>query len=169
MPVGASYLDETLGAWRDVRYGFIAELGSIPASQMGFRPDPGARSVRELVRHTLEVACMAVGELGRPDTDFKRVPWPDLLAMYGGHVAGATTRKDLIQLMGRQMTEAERTLRKAGELALGQFITNFDGTRWTKLQWLHHTIAHEMYHRGQLALYVRLLGRVPALTRTIGA
>ena len=168
MPVGASYLDETLGAWRDVREGMIAELESIPASQMGYRPGKGARSARELVQHILEVACMAAGELGRPDTDFKRVPWPDLLAMYGSHVARAKTRKDLATLMERQMKDAERTLRKAGELELGQFITNFDGTRWTKLQWLHHAIAHEMYHRGQLALYVRLLGRVPALTRVIG-
>ena len=169
MPTGASYLDETLGAWRDVREGLVDEVTSIPASQLGFRPAPGARSVRELVHHVLEVACMAVGELGRPDTDFKRVPWPDLLAMYGAHIARAKTRKDLVDLMERQLTDAERTLRAAGELALAQFITTFDGSRWTKLQWLHHAIAHEMYHRGQLALYVRLLGRVPALTRKIGA
>ena len=32
---------------------------------------------------------------------------------------------------------------------------------------MNHGIAHEEYHRGQLALYARLLGRVPALTRLI--
>jgi uncharacterized damage-inducible protein DinB len=28
-------------------------------------------------------------------------------------------------------------------------------------------VAHESYHRGQIALYVRQMGRVPALTQRI--
>jgi uncharacterized damage-inducible protein DinB len=35
------------------------------------------------------------------------------------------------------------------------------------LAWLQHGIAQEMYHRGQLVLYERLLGIEPALTRRI--
>jgi DinB family len=37
----------------------------------------------------------------------------------------------------------------------------------TRLAWLCHGISHEMYHRGQLALYQRLLGIEPALTKRI--
>ena len=37
----------------------------------------------------------------------------------------------------------------------------------TRLAWMNHGIAHEEYHRGQIALYARLLGRVPALTQKI--
>ncbi|MBI1723113.1 MAG: hypothetical protein HYR48_04310, partial [Gemmatimonadetes bacterium] len=43
----------------------------------------------------------------------------------------------------------------------------FDGRQGTKLAWVQHGIAQEWYHRGQLALYARLLGLVPALTRRI--
>jgi uncharacterized damage-inducible protein DinB len=32
---------------------------------------------------------------------------------------------------------------------------------------MHHGISHEEYHRGQLALYARLFGEVPALTKAI--
>jgi uncharacterized damage-inducible protein DinB len=120
-----------------------------------------------VVQHIVEVACMTAGELGRADTNFKRVPWPELLEMYAGHVARAKSRKDLVALLTSQMADAERQLRKVGQLGFEQFIENFDGSHWTKMQWLHHAIAHEMYHRGQLALYLRLSGRVPALTRRI--
>ncbi|MFN2386233.1 MAG: DinB family protein [Thermoanaerobaculia bacterium] len=48
-----------------------------------------------------------------------------------------------------------------------QFINRFDGQKGTRLAWMNHGIAHEEYHRGQLALYARLLGRTPALTRRI--
>jgi uncharacterized damage-inducible protein DinB len=48
-----------------------------------------------------------------------------------------------------------------------QTIARFDGERGTRLAWLQHGIAQEMYHRGQLAVYARLLGEVPALTKQV--
>jgi uncharacterized damage-inducible protein DinB len=48
-----------------------------------------------------------------------------------------------------------------------QMITRFDGERGSRLAWMNHGISHEEYHRGQLALYARLAGRVPALTQLI--
>ena len=60
-----------------------------------------------------------------------------------------------------------RQIQGAGELAMLQTIKRFDGQPWTRLAWMQHGIAHEEYHRGQLALYVRLLGRTPALTQLI--
>jgi uncharacterized damage-inducible protein DinB len=39
--------------------------------------------------------------------------------------------------------------------------------RGTKLAWLQHGIAQEMYHRGLLTLSERLMGLEPALTRRI--
>ena len=57
--------------------------------------------------------------------------------------------------------------RQACELHMLQHITRFDGEQGTRLAWMNHGIAHEEYHRGQLALYARLVGRVPALTQLI--
>ena len=65
------------------------------------------------------------------------------------------------------MREAERRFKQAGDLDLWQYLERFDGKAGTKMQWLHHGIAQEMYHRGQLALYARLLGLEPALTKRI--
>jgi uncharacterized damage-inducible protein DinB len=39
-----------------------------------------------------------------------------------------------------------------------------DGNQVTKTAMLDFTLAHEMYHRGQLTVYQRLLGIEPALT-----
>ena len=56
---------------------------------------------------------------------------------------------------------AEQAMRdaRAAERALGK--------KGTKLAWVHHGLAHEEYHRGQLAVYERLMGIEPALTRMI--
>lgn len=164
----ASFLDETLDAWWDVRRGIIAEVKNIPGGRFDFRPTPEVRSVRELVQHVLEVSMMMTGELTRPDTDLHRAPWPELLNLYAGPAHAAETKTDLLKLLRAQMTDADRQFREGGELALWQYMQRFDGVAGTKMQWLHHGIAQEMYHRGQLALYARMMGLVPALTQRIG-
>jgi uncharacterized damage-inducible protein DinB len=165
--MNTSLLDEALEAWRDARQGVIAEVRNIPADQWDFRPAPEVRSVRELVVHILEVAMMMVGELTRDDADFRRAPWPKLLAMYAKPAYAAKSRDALLALLESQLADGERAFRARGELALLQFLTRFDGQPGTKFAWLHHGIAQEEYHRGQLATYARLLGLVPALTQRI--
>lgn len=167
MPPYTTILEETLEAWQGVREGLIAEVRNIPANRFGFRPTPQSRSVAELVQHILEVAMMMTGELTRPDTNFHRAPWPKLLGLYAKAAWRARTKPMLLQLLTSQIKDGERRFRKAGELSLLQLITRFDGLPGTRLAWWNHGIAHEEYHRGQLALYARLLGIEPALTRLI--
>jgi uncharacterized damage-inducible protein DinB len=162
-----SLLEEALTAWRYAREGVIDEVRNIPTRDFEFRPTPETRSVRELAQHILEVAMMMTGELTRPDTNLRRAPWPRLLALYAKPAWRATTRPALLKLLRSQLAEGERRFRAQGELALLQLIIQFDGSLGTKFTWLHHGIAQEEYHRGQLATYARLLGRVPALTQKI--
>jgi len=167
MTVPVSLLEETLTAWRDVREGIIDEVKNIPANKFDFRPVPEVRNVREMIQHILEVSMMMTGELTRPDSDFRRLPWPKLLAKYAKPAYRAKTKAELLKILKSQMTEAEKKFRAAGELNLYQFMEYFDGSPGTKFTWLQHGIAQEMYHRGQLATYARLMGLVPALTQRI--
>jgi uncharacterized damage-inducible protein DinB len=163
-----SLLEETLEAWEYCREGIVEEVENIPEEEWDFRPAPESRSVRELVRHIVESGLMAAGELARLDGDFRRQAFPDFIREYAGHVAGITNRGELIELLRDTRRDGDRRFREAGELHMLQFIHRFDGQPGTRLAWLHHAVEHEMYHRGQLALYARLLGRVPALTQRIG-
>ncbi len=167
MPDFQSMLEETLEAWSDVRQGLIEELENIPDDRFDFRPTPETRSVAELAQHILEVALMMTGELARPDTDFRRAPWPELLDFYAAHVKQATSKRQLIGLLEDSFREAEQKFLEAGELHMLQLIERFDGEQGTRLAWLNHGIAQEMYHRGQIVTYQRLMGIEPALTRRI--
>lgn len=167
MPALRSMLEEMLESWRDVRQGIIEEVENIPAGRFDFRPTPDVRSVREQVQHILEVAMMAAGEFTRPDTNLQRSPWPKLLALYAKPAWKAKTKAQLLKLLRSQMREVERRFRARGELELWQFHRRFDGQQGTKRAWVEHAIAQEWYHRGQLALYARLMGLVPALTQRI--
>lgn len=164
-----SLLDEALEAWADARQGVIAELENLPAESFAARPVPGMRSVAEMAVHVLEVAQMMVGELCREDTDFRRLPWHGLLELHAGELLRLTERDDLLAALRTTLEEGTERFREVGELHMLQTIERFDGERGTRLAWLQHGIAQEMYHRGQLAVYARLLGEVPALTKRIEA
>lgn len=161
-------LEEALEAWSGARRGVIGEVQNLGGTDLAFRPSEKARSALEIGWHIIEVGLMACGELARPDGDFRRQPYPKFIEEYTGHVKRPTTKRELVALLESTHTEGERKLREAGELRLLQFIRRFDGKPGTRLAWLYHAIAHEEYHRGQIALYARLSGHLPALTKRIG-
>ena|SRR5437867_3962599 len=162
-----SLLEEVLEAWEYTRTGIISEIENLSEADLKFRPHAESRTPAELVVHIAESGLMAAGELTRPDGDFRRKTYPQFLKEYAGGLAAAANKTQLVRLLKRTHTEGDRKIRAAGELFMLQSIRRFDGERGTRLAWMNHAISHEDYHRGQLALYARLVGRVPALTQLI--
>ncbi len=160
-------LEEALEAWDYTRRGVLEELRNIPEKDLGFRPRDGSRTVVELARHVIESGLLMAGELAREDGDFQRKSYEALLAEYGKGIALKRTKRELLEALRRTHHQGEARIRQAGELHMLQLIRRFDGKMGTRLAWMNHGIAHEEYHRGQLALCARLLGRVPALTQRI--
>ena len=160
-------LEEALEAWSYTRSGVLDELRNLPEKDLGFRPNDEARSAAELVRHIVESGQLMAGELSRADGDFRRRSYDALLKEHGKGVARTRSKRDLIALLRKSHLDGETKLRRAGELHMLQAIRRFDGKMGTRLAWMNHGVSHEEYHRGQLALYARLLGRVPALTQRI--
>jgi uncharacterized damage-inducible protein DinB len=160
-------LEEAIEAWRDARLGVIEEARNIPEENFGFRPAPQMRDVAGLLRHIMEVSLMMAGELTREPSDFSRMSFPGFLETYAPGLERHRTKSELLEALQATLDEGVERFTAAGEEhMLGQVI-QFNGEPASRLSWLHHGIAQEMYHRGQLALYERLLGLEPALTRRI--
>jgi uncharacterized damage-inducible protein DinB len=82
---------------------------------------------------------------------------------YGAGVKEVTDKAGLLDLLGSSMTEAESCIRSYAD-NLDETMTRFDGKPTTKSAFLTFAFSHEMYHRGQLTVYERLLNIEPALT-----
>ncbi len=160
-------LDELLEAWRYTRAGVIAELENLPADRFNERPAGIQRSVLELADHIIESGRLMSGELSRSDADFLRKPYPELLAEHSQPQDKAASRDQVINALKRSHQEGAVQIAAAGEVHMLQLVRQFNGQPATRMVWMHHGIAHEEYHRGQLALYARLFGRKPALTTLI--
>ena len=158
-------VDEICEEWQDVRNGLIKEADLIPADQFGFKPAGESRTVIELLQHIVESECLLTGEVCRDDTNFGRAPFPALIAEYGAHVKNADSKDALLDLLRTSIEKSKQRIREFGDEKLEQTMTRFDGKQVPKRVMLNFTIAHEMYHRGQVTVYQRVLGIEPALTR----
>lgn len=162
-----SLLDELLEAWAYTRQGVIKEIENLSEADLQFRPHKESRSAAEIGLHIVESGQMMAGELSRSDGNFRRKPYPQLLKEHARGLPPTAKKAQLVKLLKQTHADGARKLATAGELGLLQQITRFDGERGTRMAWMNHGISHEEYHRGQLALYARLVGRVPALTQLI--
>ena len=157
-------VDAIIGSWREVRAGLIDEAAQIPADKFSFKAADGMRSVAELLQHLVESQKFLVGEACRPDTNLMRKSFAENIKDYAPDVRSVNDKDAIIQMLQTAMDDCEKLLREHAD-EMKNTMKRFDGKEMTKLGFMSFAIAHEMYHRGQLTVYVRLLGIEPMLTQ----
>jgi uncharacterized damage-inducible protein DinB len=157
-------IDRLIESWSEVRAGLIKEVSQVPQGQFSFRATPETRSVAELLQHIVEAQKMLVGEACRVETNLMRQSFADHIKEYAPEVAAVTDKNGLLELLRSSMETSEASIRGCGD-GLQQTMQRFDRKEVSKSDFLNFAIAHEMYHRGQLTVYERLLGVEPALTK----
>jgi len=153
-------IEEFLSQWRDAREGLITEAERIPEDKLDFRATAETRSVLELLYHVIESERMLVGEICRDDSDLRRL----LTRPPDAEIKVVTTKNAIIALLRSSLAASQEKVRRFGAEKIEQLMLGLDGKQVTKAAMLQFTLAHEMYHRGQLTVYQRLLGIEPALT-----
>jgi uncharacterized damage-inducible protein DinB len=156
--------DRLIESWSEVRAGLIKEVSQVPEGQFSFRATPETRSVAELLQHIIEAQKMLVGEACRAETNLMRQSFADHIKEYAPEVAAVTDKNGLLELLRSSMETSEASIRGCGD-GLKRTMQRFDRKEVSKADFLNFAIAHEMYHRGQLTVYERLLGVEPALTK----
>lgn len=152
-----------IGMWTDIRNGFIAEVERIPDDQFSFRATEETRSVAELVQHIIETQKILVGETCRPETNLMRQSFPDHTKEYASGVSDVADKASLIELLRSSMTESTEKISSYSD-NLDESMLGFNGKPLSKIDFLTSAMGHEMYHRGQLTVFERLLNVEPALT-----
>jgi len=156
-------VENIIESWTEVRNGLIDEATLIPADQFGFQPAADSRSVRQVLQHLVESQKFLVGEACRPDTNLMRGSFADNIKTYAPGVRDVNDKDALVNLLRTAMDDAAGQMRAHADELKGT-MKRFDGKEMNKLAFMSFAIAHEMYHRGQLTVYERLLNIEPALT-----
>ena len=157
-------IENVIESWREVRNGLIDEANQIPVEKFSFQPAPDTRSVKQLLQHLIESQKFLVGEACRPDTNLMRGSFAENVKAYAPNVRDVDEKEPLLNLLRTSMDEAAAQLLEARD-ELKNTMKRFDGKELNKTAFMSFAIAHEMYHRGQLTVYERLLDIEPVLTQ----
>jgi len=156
-------IDALISSWRDVRNGLIDEVSLVPEDKFSFQATPNTRTIAQILQHIIQTQKTLVGEVCRPDTNFGK-GFSALFQEHASGVAEVEGKDALLKLLAESMDQAEAQIRSFGEESLQTLTARFDGKQVPKEDFIAFSISHEMYHRGQLTVYERLLNIEPALT-----
>jgi len=158
-------LNAVLDSWKTVRQDTAQAVDDFSAHNLDYKPCEGVLTFGELARHILEAGHVLTGALL---DGVDNLATPQFRASIPKYVAelpktdgtGAIAR----ELRGEMDTRSAQLAAKPVAFWEGE-ITRFDGTRVTRLEMLQFVKEHELTHRQQLFMYLRLNGLVPPTTR----
>ena len=152
-----------IALWKEVRNGLIEEVEKIPEDQFSFRATPDTRSVAEVLQHIISTQKIIVGEACRPDSNLRRQSFAAHANEYAPGVSDVSDKNGLIEMLRSSMDHTAQTISSYGD-KLDESIIGLAGKPMPKSAFLTFGFSHEMYHRGQLTVFQRLLSIEPALT-----
>jgi uncharacterized damage-inducible protein DinB len=158
-------VEQVLESWRTIRQDTAAVVEDFPAGELDYRPTPEVSSFREIARHVLDASDGLIGMLLSGDENFSS---GDFRARLKIHIRGLPADAGATELASAlRESVAQRTEQLAAQSPefFAKIITRFDGQQVTRLEMVQTVKEHELTHRAQLFMYLRLKGIVPATTR----
>jgi len=158
-------LQAVLESWRSIRADAIQALEEFPPAELDFRPTADLMSVRELARHILDAGNALTGILLDGVENMATPEFREKAKQYVLALPDDCSAAQLADALRLSMEERAPRLAAASPEFYAQIITRFDGQQVTRLEMLQMVKEHELTHRAQLFLCLRLKGIVPPTTR----
>jgi uncharacterized damage-inducible protein DinB len=154
-----------LDSWRAVREDTIRAVEEFPADAFDFRATPEMQTFGEIARHILQSSEGMTGMLLAGEKDFTVPDFRQRLVRHVHELAPGATVAELAGALRESLNGRLAELAAQPAEFLAQEIVRFDGERLTRLEMVQFMKEHELTHRSQLFLCLRLKGIVPSTTR----
>jgi len=154
-------------SFRTVRGNTIKVVEELPEDRFDFVAAPGVRSLGHLLAHILFAPTLYL-EINREHkiSTFKGYDFGAYAARGAAFEKQMRTKAELVALLKAQGEEVASWMESLSDAFLAEGITDhMEQNPKSRLETLMSIKEHEMHHRAQLMLMLRMLGGVPHLTR----
>jgi len=156
-------LEAILNSWKTVRRDTAQAVADMP--DLSYRPTPELMVFRDLAVHVLNAGHALALVLLDGTEDMTLAGFRDKMAGYFLPVPADADSAALVgKLVATLDADAEVLAAQPADFWAGM-ITRFDGQPVTRLEMLQFVKEHELTHRSQMFMYLRLKGIVPPTTR----
>jgi uncharacterized damage-inducible protein DinB len=158
-------LDALLDSLKTVRQHTAQAVEDMPTGELDFRPVPELMTFREIARHILDASQGLIGMMLAGEEDFTSPDFRNRMKALSSALPQDAPAADLAGELRRSADAYAAELAKQPPAFYEKIITRFDGQKTTRMELVQMVKEHEMTHRAQLFLYLRLKGVVPSTTR----
>jgi uncharacterized damage-inducible protein DinB len=158
-------LDHLLSSWKTIREDVALAVEEFPAGELDYRPTPELDSFRQIARHILNVGHGIPGMMLAGETATGQ-EFRDRMKAHLFAIAEDAGAPEIAAALRQSMAErCEQLAAQPAEFFARKWVRHFDLAELTRMEMLQFVKEHELTHRQQLFMYLRLKGKVPATTR----
>lgn len=158
-------VETVLDSWKTIREDTALAVEEFPLADFDFKPVEDLMSFREIARHIFGAGHGLTGALLDGVDNLATPEFRPMMKTYIDRLPPHDTPADLAAVLRSAIAERCAQLSAQPPEFFSGMITRFDNQRVTRLEMLQFVKEHELTHRSQLFMYLRLKGLVPATTR----
>jgi uncharacterized damage-inducible protein DinB len=158
-------LQTVLESWQTIRADTAAAVEEFPAAELDFRPVAELMTFGEIARHIHDAGDGLAGLLLAGVDDWQTPRFRELVKEQTAPLPENPGSAGLAAALRQSLDKRCAQLAAQSPEFYALILTRFDGQRVTRLEMLQFLKEHELTHRSQLFLYMRLKGLVPPTTR----
>jgi uncharacterized damage-inducible protein DinB len=158
-------LDHLLSSWKTIREDVALAVEEFPAGELDYRPTPDVDSFRQIARHILNVGHGLPGMMLARETATGQ-EFRDRMKAHLFPISEDAGAVELAAALRQSVSQrCEQFAAQPPEFFTEMWTRHFDLAQLTKMEMLQFVKEHELTHRQQLFMYLRLKGITPATTR----
>jgi uncharacterized damage-inducible protein DinB len=162
---GMVRLEALLDSWKAIRRDAAQAVEDMPAGGINFRPQDDLMSFREIAEHILYAGRGLTGLLLDGELELNTPDFREKLKRYYRTLPESVEAAAIAAEMRNAVDEdCARVAQRPPEF-FAEMITRMDGAKVTRLEMMQFVKEHDLTHRAQLFLYLRLNGVIPPTTR----
>jgi uncharacterized damage-inducible protein DinB len=158
-------VEHVLDTWKAIRQDTIAAVEEFPAGEFDFRPCPEVATFGEIALHILNAGDGLSGLLLAGFEDFSSPERGPRMKEHLRQLPPGPCASDIAAALRASIEERTAALATQPAEFWNHIITRVDRQKVTRLEMLQFVKEHELTHRAQLFMDLRLKGVVPATTR----
>jgi uncharacterized damage-inducible protein DinB len=154
-----------LDTWKTVRKDVVGAVRDFPAAAFEEKPIEGVDSFGTIARHILNAGHAFPGILMTGIESLQTPDFRDKMKPHMHSLPEGASPEQLAEALEQSIETRCGELTAQPDEFFTQEITRFDGLRLTRLEMLQFVKEHELTHRSQLFMLMRLKGMVPPTTK----